>query len=49
MKVPLGITLKISILVQEKEELKLPNNHQALMIFDNFKAQCTEAILGVPG
>jgi len=32
-------------LSKKRNELKLPDNHRALMIFDNFKAQCTETIL----
>ena len=30
---------------KKKEELKLPDEQSALLIFDNFKAQCTSSIL----
>ena len=29
----------------EREEMKLESNHPALLLFDNFKAQCTEMLL----
>ena len=30
---------------KKREELKLALDHPALLLFDNFKAQCTEKIL----
>ena len=30
---------------KKKEDLQLPNEQSALLIFDNFKAQCTSSIL----
>ena len=29
----------------KRKEMKLPSNHPALLLFDNFKAQCTETLL----
>ena len=28
-----------------RKEIKLPSNHPALLLFDNFKVQCTETLL----
>ena len=30
---------------KKKKELKLPDGQSALLIFDNFKAQCTSSVL----
>ena len=32
---------------KKKEELKLPSNHPSLLLFDNFKAQCTPDVLQI--
>lgn len=32
-------------IIKKKEDLQLPNEQSALLIFDNFKAQCTSSIL----
>ena len=35
----------LSYIKKKREELKLAPNHPALLLFDNFKAQCTEKLL----
>ena len=32
-------------IMQKRAELKLAPNHASLLLFDNFKAQCTEHLL----
>ena len=39
------INILLPYLDQKKKELKLDANHRALLIFDNFKGQCTENTL----